>query len=67
MNPQCRVLKRIVEVVMGAITVVAVAGFLVVAIMEWMAGCGETYVDANGVRHMNECLFLTVHNEGVSK
>ena len=43
---------------------VAFAGFLAVAIIEWMAGCGETYVDANGQRHQYECVFLTVHNEG---
>jgi hypothetical protein len=26
--------------------------------MEWWVGCGESYVDAYGKRHMNECLFL---------
>lgn len=31
-------------------------------ILEWMAGCGETYVDANGVRHQNECLFIPLNN-----
>jgi hypothetical protein len=46
---------------------IAFAGFLTVLIMEWMAGCGETYVDANGERHQYECLFLTIHNEGVKK
>lgn len=33
-------------------------GFLVLMVMEWAAGCGETYVDSKGVRHQNECLFL---------
>jgi hypothetical protein len=46
---------------------IAVCGFLAVAIIEWMAGCGETYIDANGQRHPYECVFLTVHNEGVKK
>lgn len=32
--------------------------FLAVMLLEWMAGCGETYVDSKGVRHANECLFL---------
>lgn len=37
--------------------------FLGVIVIEWMAGCGESYVDANGVRHQYECVFLTLHNE----
>lgn len=32
--------------------------FLAFMLLEWMAGCGETYVDSKGVRHANECLFL---------
>jgi hypothetical protein len=27
-------------------------------LVEWAAGCGETYTDANGVTHQNECVFL---------
>lgn len=42
-------------------------GFLAAMLIEWMAGCGETYVDSKGVRHRYECVFLTIHNEGVSK
>jgi len=33
-------------------------GFFVVMVMEWAAGCGETYVDSKGVTHQNECIFL---------
>ena len=29
-----------------------------VLIIEWFAGCGETYIDANGVRHAYECVFI---------
>ena len=29
--------------------------------VEWFAGCGETYIDSKGVRHANECLFLDLH------
>jgi hypothetical protein len=46
---------------------IVVCGILAIGIIEWMAGCGETYVDANNVRHQYECVFLTVHNEGVKK
>ena len=33
--------------------------FFAFMLMEWMAGCGETYVDAKGIRHANECIFLS--------
>jgi hypothetical protein len=33
-------------------------GFLVFMALEWAAGCGETYVDSEGVRHQYECLFI---------
>lgn len=26
-------------------------------VLEWFSGCGETYIDAKGVRHANECIF----------
>lgn len=32
--------------------------FLAFMLLEWLAGCGETYVDSKGVRHANECVFL---------
>lgn len=32
--------------------------FFAVLLIEWMAGCGESYVDANGVRHQYECVFI---------
>ena len=43
---------------------VGIAFLLFVGLMfaEWMAGCGETYIDAKSVRHQNECLFLN-HKE----
>jgi hypothetical protein len=34
------------------------AMFMVVVLIEWAAGCGETYIDANGVRHAYECVFI---------
>jgi hypothetical protein len=27
-------------------------------LIEWFAGCGETYIDANGQRHAYECFFI---------
>jgi hypothetical protein len=31
---------------------------LLFLLAEWMSGCGETYVDAKGVRRMNTCFFI---------
>jgi hypothetical protein len=36
----------------------AFALFFAVMLLEWMAGCGETYIDAKGERHANECMFI---------
>jgi len=33
-------------------------GFLFVMLVEWSAGCGETYIDAKGIRHQHECLII---------
>lgn len=32
--------------------------FFVMLLVEWTIGCGESYVDANGVRHQYECAFI---------
>lgn len=29
-------------------------------LVEWAAGCGETYTDAQGQTHQHECVFLTL-------
>ena len=34
-----------------------------VLLIEWMAGCGETYIAADGSRYPHECVFLTLHKE----
>lgn len=33
-------------------------GFLAVVAVEWAAGCGETYTDAQGETHQYECVFF---------
>jgi hypothetical protein len=39
-----------------SVTVIAVLG--AAFLLEWMAGCGETYTDSKGVQHVNECIFI---------
>lgn len=34
------------------------AAMVCFVLAEWLAGCGETWVDAAGVRHANKCLFI---------
>lgn len=39
--------------------VFAALGVLMAGVLiEWAAGCGEHYIDAAGVTHQNECIFL---------
>lgn len=52
------ILKRIAQWLLR-VAVVTVCSVLGAAfLLEWMAGCGETYTDSKGVQHANECLFI---------
>lgn len=44
----------LVQALIGFALIVAFA----LALVEWMAGCGETYTDSKGVQHDNECIFI---------
>ena len=55
------VMKRILTKIVEAILLLLFSAFVAVLFIEWLAGCGETYIDAKGVRHQYECVFLT-HN-----
>lgn len=42
--------------------ILVAAAFAVIAavsVIEMLAGCGESYVDAAGQRHLYECVFLS--------
>lgn len=47
-------LAKVLEIVMF----IGFSVLLSLFVMEWMAGCGETYTDSKGVVHQNECLFI---------
>jgi hypothetical protein len=38
----------------------AFIAFMVFMMIEWVAGCGETYTDSKGRVHINECTFTTI-------
>ena len=33
-------------------------------LLEWVSGCGESYVDSVGQRHFNECLTNNLEDNG---
>ena len=49
------IINAILALLMGALG----ALFLI----EWAAGCGESYVDANGQTHTHQCVFLKLKGE----
>jgi hypothetical protein len=51
-------MKRLLTLFATAIATLLIAGLFAVLMIEWMAGCGETYIDAKGVRHQYECVFI---------
>ena len=51
-------IKRITRWVLTALCMVLFCTFMAVVLIEWMAGCGESYIDANGRTHLNECVFI---------
>ena len=55
------VMKPILTKIGEAILLLLFSAFVAVLFIEWLAGCGETYIDAKGVRHQYECVFFT-HN-----
>lgn len=50
--------KRVLRGVAATVATVAFGALLGLVLLEWMAGCGETYVDSKGERHAHECIFI---------
>lgn len=51
-------IKRFIAfIIKGLVGLVFIFGMAIMFI-EWMAGCGESYIDAKGVRHLNECIII---------
>lgn len=61
-SPAESLLRRIVRWVLAALMTIAFSLLLAVVLIEWLAGCGESYVAYDGVRHMGECVFITPFN-----
>jgi hypothetical protein len=50
--------KDILNYIIGGLSMLVFAACVAVMVIEWFAGCGETYIDANGERHAYECVFI---------
>jgi hypothetical protein len=50
--------QRVARGVLSVTAATAIGLLVAVLLLEWMAGCGETYTDSKGVQHVNECLFI---------
>lgn len=45
------------------VTCMIFAVFYAVLLIEWAAGCGESYTDAYNNTHQNECVFIKRGNK----
>jgi hypothetical protein len=60
------ILKTILKTTIQTLFGLALGAFFVLMLVEWAAGCGESYVDSKGITHVNECVFIN-KLQGVSK
>jgi hypothetical protein len=51
-------LKRLLLWIAQGLAGLVLIAFFCVMFIEWMAGCGESYVDAKGKTHINDCVFI---------
>ena len=49
-------MKKLLNLALAIVIGVVMA----ILLMEWMVGCGETYIDSQGVRHSYACMFLSL-------
>ena len=59
-------MKRLLLWIAQGLAGLVLIAFFCVMFIEWMAGCGESYVDAKGKTHINDCVFIN-KSQGVSK
>jgi hypothetical protein len=51
-------MKRVIDWLLSVVLGSALAVLIFVVIVEWFARCGETYTDAQGNVHLEECVFI---------
>jgi hypothetical protein len=50
-------MKKVIHIALNVLAVVLSAGFISVAMIEWLAGCGEVTYYANHTWETNQCVF----------
>ena len=56
-------MKKFFQYVGEALVVLFAGVVLSIILLMWMEGCGETYIDAEGFTHLNECSFFGSKDE----
>jgi hypothetical protein len=51
-------LKKFNQILLEVMVALALGIFLGILFIEWFAGCGETYIAADGNRYPFECVFI---------
>lgn len=51
--------KRVARWLLQAVVGAALITLFLFVLIEWAAGCGESYVDGEGTTHINECVFIS--------
>lgn len=54
------------ELLLNVLYCVVAFGFVILVLftlVEWAAGCGETYTDSKGRTHLNECIFINLKEQ----
>jgi len=54
-------LKRVLRGIGAVLLMFLFSAFTTLLVVEWLVGCGETYVDSKGVRRPYECLFIPLN------
>ena len=51
-------LRELMSLLVQAAIVIMFVMMVSVSLFEWFVGCGEHYVDAHGITHVNACVFV---------
>lgn len=53
--------KRILRGIGTVLLMFLFSAFTTLLVVEWLVGCGESYIDSKGVSHPYECLFIPLN------
>ncbi len=51
-------MKKLLSWLVNAVIAIIFGAGIAVLVLEWMAGCGEHYIDSKGRAIQHECLFI---------